>query len=217
MGQGLTPTPSPQAPEPPTSREGMLGKLLPELTVVVTVAVLLFVPDWVPWIDPSALQIMIMADVAMVMISATLVDVASRLRRAPPWWLGAMMLIAWQEGLWIFLPFFWSLLERIFELWTLPTASSLEKLRRRTLTFDRLYTGLVVGGIGVAALVGNDLLNDGNVAISSYHWAAPSLALLFYVVATFNAWRVHQPAFALRPRSLWPWIDRGQATDISPL
>ena len=112
------------------------------------------------------------------------------------------------------LGFVWSLLERIFELWTLPAASILEKLRRRTLSFDRLYTGLVVGGIGVAALVGNDLLYDGNIAMRSYR-GAPSLALLFYGVATFNAWRVHRPAFALRPRSSRPWIDGGQATDLS--
>lgn len=210
----------------------MLSKLLPELTLVATLAALLLIPTWVTWLDADALEFAIAADVAMTLMSATLVDVASRLRRVPPWWLGllmaggillmspgagALILMAWQEGLWIVLPFAWSLVERMRELWTLPAASTLEKLRRRTLTFDRLYTGLVLGGISVAGLVINDLLHDGNVAMSSHQWALPLLALIFYGVAAFNAWRVHQVAFAARPRSLWTWIDGGQATDLSPL
>lgn len=210
----------------------MLSKLLPELTLVVTLASLLLIPSWVPWLDASALEFAIAADVAMTLMSASLVDVASRLRRAPPWWLGmliaggillmypgagALILVAWQQGLWIALPFIWSLAERLRELWTLPATTTLEKLRRRTLTFDRLYTALALGGISVAGLVANDLVYDGNVAMSSHTWALPLLALIFYAVATFNIWRVHQAAFAARPHSLWPWIDGGQATDLSPL
>ena len=210
----------------------MLSKLLPELTLVVTLAALLLIPSWVPWLDANALEFAIAADVAMTLMSATLVDVASRLHRVPPWWLGmliaggillmypgagALILMAWQEGLWIVLPFAWSLVERLRELWTLPAATTLEKIRRRTLTFDRLYTALALGGISVAGLVVNDILHDGNVAMSSHEWVLPLLALIFYGVAAFNAWRVHQAAFAARPRSLWPWVDGGQATDLSPL
>ena len=210
----------------------MLGKLLPELTLVVTLAALLLIPSWVPWLDANALEFAIAADVAMTLMGATLVDVASRLRRVPPWWLGlliaggillmypgagALILMAWQEGLWIVLPFAWSLVERLRELWTLPAATTLEKIRRRTLTFDRLYTALALGGISVAGLVVNDILHDGNVAMSSHEWVLPLLALIFYGVAAFNAWRVHQAAFAARPRSLWPWVDGGLATDLSPL
>lgn len=235
-GPALTPPPAlaslPPEPEPPAGSEAMFAKLLPELTVFIMVAALLLIPDRVPWLDVSALEIAIMADVVMVMASASLVDVASRLRRAPPWWLGVllagailllvpgageMILMTWQEGMWIFLPFVWSLVERVRELWTLPSASRLEKIRRRTLTFDRVYTGLALGAMSVAGLVINDLVHDGNVAMSSYSWLMPLLVLLFYGAAAINAWRVHQPAFAKRPGSLWPWVDGGQATDLSPL
>lgn len=222
---------SPQQPEPNSSK-AMLGKLLPEMTLVVTLAALLLIPASVAWLDANALEFAISADVAMSLMSATLVDVASRVRRVPPWWLGiliaggilmlypgagAMILVAWQEGLWIFLPFAWSLVERLRELWTLPAATTLEKIRRRTLTFDRVYTALALGGISVAGLVVNHILHDGNVAMSSHAWFLPLLALVYYGVAAFNAWRVHQTAFAARPRSLWPWVDGGQAADLSPL
>lgn len=210
----------------------MLGKLLPELTLVVTLGALLLIPTRVPWLNANALEFAIAADVAMTLMSATLVDVASRLRRVPPWWLailvaggilvlypgaGSMIFAAWQQGLWIFLPFAWSLVERLRELWTLPAATALEKIRRRTLTFDRVYTALALGGISVAGLVINDVLHDGNVAMGSHAWFLPVLGLTYFGVAAFNAWRVHQAAFALRPRSLWPWVDDGQATDLSPL
>jgi hypothetical protein len=44
-----------------------------------------------------------------------------------------------------------------------------------------------------------------------------TVALVFYGIAAFNAWRVHQPAFAKRPTSLVPWLDRGDGTNLSPL
>ena len=56
----------------------MLGKPLPEVTVVVTVCALLFIPNWAPWLDASVLGIAIMTDVATILMSATWVDVATK-------------------------------------------------------------------------------------------------------------------------------------------
>lgn len=210
----------------------MLSKLLPELAVVATVAMFLFAPNYAYRLDPEALGFAALSEGATLMLSATLIDVASRLRYAPPWWLGiligagillmypnalAMIQTAWVMGMWIFLPFAWSLIERIRALWTLPTASTIEKIRRRTLTFDRLYTALILGGICVAGMIINALQNDGSMEIGLGERALPWLMIVFYTVAVLNVWRVHRSAFAKRPRSLWPWIDQGEATYLDPL
>lgn len=210
----------------------MLSKLLPELSVVATVAMLLFAPGYARWLDPQALGFAAMVDGATLMFSATLIDVASRLRRAPPWWLGLLIIaailvaypdviglisMAWSMGMWVFLSFAWSILERLRELWTLPAASTLEKIRRRTLTFDRLYTALILGGVCVAGMLINALLNDGSMEAGLTERALPWVMFTFYAIATLNVWRVHRPAFAQRPRSLWPKIDQGEATYLDPL
>ena len=210
----------------------MLSKLLPELAIVATVAMFLFAPDYAHWLDPQALGFAAIAEGATLMLSATLIDVASRLRHAPPWWLGiligggvlvmypdaiAMIQMAWAMGMWVFLPFVWSLFERLRELWTLPSASALEKIRRRTLTFDRMYTALMLAGIAIAMIVINAIFNDSNAAMDLIPRGVPWVMLAFYAIAAGNIWRVHQQRFAKRPRSLWPKIDQGQATYLDPL
>jgi hypothetical protein len=209
-----------------------LGKLLPELSVVATLAWFLFGPEHLLKPSSDGLMFAAMADGATLMLSATLVDVASRLKRMLPWWLllliavgillmypdtFAMLTMGWAMGFWIFLPFAWSLIERLRELWTLPSASPIEKIRRRTLTFDRLYTGLIIGGVCVAGMIINALLNEGSMELGLTERVLPWLMLAFYSVAAFNAWRVHRPGFSKRPRSLWPWIDQDQATYLDPI
>jgi hypothetical protein len=215
--------------QPAADPGGLLSKLMPELSVVATVLVALLVPGW---LHPDALLTTASVDGATLMMSATVVDVASRLRRAPPWWLGAilvggllllypgtigMLIAAWALGLWTFLPFAWSILERMRELWTLPLATPLEKTRRRTLTFDRLYTALVIGVVTVVAFVANSLTEYVDTGGDLAQNVLPWLMLAFYGVSAWNAWRVHQPGFEVRPRSLWPWIDGGQASYLDPI
>jgi hypothetical protein len=219
-------------PEPVDDPGAMLGKFLPELSVLLLCAWIVFAPPGYRRPDPGALMFAVMADGATLMLSATLVDVASRMRTAPPWWLGILisagilivypdtiMLLreAWSLGLGIFAPFAWSIIERLRELWTLPAASTLEKIRRRTLTFDRLYSALIVGGVSTIAALVLAICNDGSFPVHLFEQGAPWVVLVFYAIAAFNAWRVHTPAFARRPRSLWPWIDQGQNTYLNPL
>ncbi len=219
-------------PEPVVDPGAMLGKLLPELSVLLLVAWMVFAPERYGRPNPESFMFAVMADGATLMFSATLVDVASRLRAQPPWWMGLLIGIgililypesitllreAWALGLWIFAPFAWSILERLRELWTLPGAATIEKIRRRTLTFDRLYSALIVGG---AATIGALLLaihNDGSFPSHLFQTAAPWVVMVFYAVAALNVWRVHTRAFAARPRSLWPWIDQGQISYLDPL
>lgn len=219
-------------PDPPSDNGAMLSKLLPELSVLLLAACIVFIPEarWRP--QPETFMLAVFADGATLMFSATLVDVASRLRRPPRWWLGvlicagilimypdaiALLREAWTLGLWAFAPFAWSILERMRELWTLPSASTIEKIRRRTLTFDRLYTAIVVGGMATIGALLLAIENDGSFPSHLFQTAAPWVVMVFYAIAAFNVWRVHTQAFAIRPRSLWPWIDQGQNNYLNPL
>lgn len=219
-------------PDPLAEPGAMLGKLMPEISVLLLCAWILFAPDGYQRPDPGALMVAVMADGGTLMLSATLVDVASRLRRPPPWWLGILICAGilimypdvitlvkeiWTLGLWVFAPFAWSILERMRELWTLPSATAIEKIRRRTLTFDRLYTALVIGGVGVAAMILVAIFRDGGFSFDLVPNLTPWALLAFYGIAAFNAWRVHTLAFAKRPVSLWPKIDQGQSNYLDPL
>ncbi len=218
--------------DPAASRGALIGKLLPELSVVLLCAWFLFAPDRYRRPHPDALMLAAMADGATLMLSVSLVDVASRLRRPPRWWLGILICAgilimyadvivllkeAWTLGLWVFAPFAWSILERMRELWTLPNATTIEKIRRRTLTFDRLYSALVIAGVGVAAMILVAIFRDEGFTFDLLPNLAPWVLLAFYAIAAFNVWRVHTLGFANLPRSLWPHIDQGQNNYLNPL
>jgi len=199
------------------------------LAVVGLVCWLLIDESAAVWVDPQGLQFAAIADGATLMMSGTLVDIASRLKRAPPWWLApiavaavlllypesfSMLQQAWSLGLWVFLPFAWSLLERVREIWTLPSASKLERIRRRALTFDRLYTALALAGLGIVVLL--VLLFAVGIALedifSPFNLLWPMLA--FYGINAINVIRVHRPSFTKSPRSLWPKFDGGEAARL---
>ncbi len=175
----------------------------------------------------------VMVEGATLMFLCTVVDIATRLRRAPPWWAGlalagallvlypevpGLVLATLQEGLWIALPFAWSVLERLRELWTLPRQSRLEKLRRRALTFGRLHSGLLVAGGLLLADLAWTLLGDGAHEFAQLTNAlAPWAVSLFFALCAWDAVRVHRPAFAERPIGLWPSLDGGQTAYLDPL
>ncbi len=190
------------------------------------------VPDWLGVSPMEVLHWVVLTEAATLMFLCTVVDVATRLRRAPPWWAGVllcavlllvypevprMVLAALHEGMWIALPFAWSILERLREIWTVPAQSKLEKLRRRALTFGRLYSGLVVAGLfalvtlGGIVHTGMDFLQDAMFVV------APWFIVLFFGLSVFDTVRVHRPTFTARPRSLWHRIDAGQTAYLDPL
>jgi hypothetical protein len=182
--------------------------------------------------DPQVIYLTLMAEGASLMFFCTMVDIASRVQKRPPWWLvilivGGVLLMypevihvlrmAFDAGMWVFLPLAWSLLERVRELWSLPGASKNEKIRRRTLTFDRLWVGILIMGATVFCALGLVLFTEQGIEALGEPMLPVIVALVFYGVAAFNAWRVHQAAFAERPTSLVPWLDRGDSTYLSPL
>ena len=216
----------------PARDYSMLGKLLPELSMCLVFLWLALDPGGLLAPDPLAMQMVLMAEGASLMFFATLVDIASRVRRRPPWW--AMVLVgggllvmyhpvisvlamAFVAGMSVFVPLAWSLFERSREMWTLPGTSNEEKIRRRTLTFDRLWVGFVIGCAVAVYAIGQALLRDQGIEALREPVLQALVAVLFYGIAAFNAWRVHQPAFAKRPTSLVPWLDRGDGTYLSPL
>ena len=128
----------------------------------------------------------------------TLVDIASRVQRRPPWWLvilivaGVLLMypdvinvlrMAFDAGMWVFLPLAWSLFERIRELWTLPGASKEEKIRRRTLTFDRLWVGILIIGAAVLWTIGAVLLSEEGIGALAQPIVPVTVALAFYGIA----------------------------------
>ncbi len=230
-----TPEPSNEAARPSPSSNagaGLASKLFPELT---TAAVLLglwlnLLPPWLNIPLQDTVDWLVGIEAATLFFMVALVDIATRLKRPPPWWLGlgliiglvivfpemiALIVAGWQMGLWVFLPLLWSVLERLRELWTLPTASAIEKMRRRALSWGRLGTGVVLFGVCVAVLLGRSILDpDHDPGGAIVHVALPLLCL-FYLIAAFDAWRVHRPGFAARPKSLWPFFDDGSTAKLS--
>ena len=208
-------------------------QLLPELLLMLTAGALVYAGANA---DPSrldALFIVATLEGAMLMASATLIDIASRIKRPPVGWVAVVLVLGlllmnpyiftllyatWIEGgLWIFVFFAWSIIERFSAMWTLPKAKPIEKIRRRTLIFDRLYVGLVLALALVAVWLLNAWQNDGSAQIDFAERALPWLVLIYFLIASINVWRVQQPHFAARPRSLLPSIDQSQGSDLSDL
>jgi hypothetical protein len=122
-----------------------------------------------------------------------------------------------RQGWPIFLPFAWSLVERGRELWTMPRASRLEKLRRRALVSGRLSLVLVVGGTAVAAGCASYLLDESAGGFAALQRGAGWWLAAAFALATFDVVRVHRPAFARGPSALFGKLDPLGVRDLSPL
>ncbi len=211
---------------------GMWSKLVPELLMLLWVLWFLLGPFGLFDIGFEQLFVAMLADGAMLMASCTLIDLASRLAKSPPWWIAPLLVVglfmffpeawdflqvAWDLGWWVLIPFAWSIIERIREIWTLPKASRIEKIRRRTLTFDRLYVALVVGGLLMLVTLIGIVAFD--MALEQFFGmeGLPIAMVAFYLVNCINVVRVHGARFGRKPRSLVPFIDQGQAESLDPL
>lgn len=232
MTRGQSDHTGPAADSPGAGDPGRSSKLLPELA---TLAMLLglwlgLTPEWLAIPVEEAVVWLVAIEAATLVFMVMLVDIATRLSAPPPWWLGLvlaggllivspdvldMLVAGWQLGLWVFLPLAWSLLERLRELWTMPKASRLEKMRRRALSWGRLGTGMILLGLYVASLLGSAILLDQQFEPEAvFNLLALPMLSLFYLIAACDVWRVHRPGFTVRPCSLWPFLDVGDTANI---
>lgn len=166
-----------------------------------------------------------------------LVEVASRRQQPPTRWVGLLTIAAllvfcpsmlmllkwsWYAGIWVFLPFLWSLGERFRQLWTLPRASRLEKLRTRALAFDRFQTGLPsYFAMFILLIVLLFVFGDADVDFP-YRLAGkvmPTFLAMFFAIMCYDQIRVHGAEFARDPRRLWakPGHPDPTLTKIDPL
>lgn len=213
-------------------RTDVLSKLLPELAMVLAALAVALMPERVPTSVRESMEFVVLVEVLFCMAQATLTDIATRIKKPPPLWLGLLILGGlalfnpdvvsvvvgmFRQGWAIFLPFGWSLVERGRELWTMPRASQLEKLRRRALVSGRISLVLVFGGAAVATLCVSYLLDNGRggaplLERTAFWWLAAAFSLTAYDVV-----RVHRPAFERHPRALFGRFDPLGVTDLAPV
>jgi hypothetical protein len=164
-----------------------------------------------------------------------LVEVASRRRTPPTLWVGlltvATLLVffptvlmlakwSWHGGVWMFLAFLWSMVERFRQLWTLPRASRLEKLRTRALAFDRFQTGLSGYFVMFFILLGSLMLSDDpDFPYHAAEMVIPIFLALFFAITCIDEIRVHGEGFVRSPRRLWakPGRPDPTLTEMKPI
>jgi hypothetical protein len=205
---------------------------LPELTLALAALVLAVAPDTYGARVREGLTFVALVELFFCMGQATLTDVATRIRKAPPWWLGILILggiallnpeivtmtrAVFREGWPIFLPYAWSLVERGRELWTMPQAPPLEKLRRRALVSGRMAILLVVAGTAVVVMCVSYLVDADRGGAALLDRTAGWWLLVAFALATWDVWRVHRRAFARRPRALFGRFDPLGVKDLSPI
>lgn len=146
-----------------------------------------------------------------LMFQCTLIDIATRVKKRPPLWavlvIGVVLLpfsigttdvlrLAYDRGAAVLIPLLVSLVDRFMVMWHMPAYSRIEKIGARALIGNRLLTGMILAG-----LFGLVVLADW------WPWESVSPMLvagaIYFAIAAYDEWRVRQPRFAERPRTLF--------------
>jgi len=159
----------------------------------------------------------LMVEGGFLMMQGTLVDIATRLRSRPPVWLvvliaggvllfsehaHAVMRMAWDGGMVLFVPLLFSLADRAAVLWILPRRTQVEKIAARALISNRIVTGLAL----VALFVASTILATAWSRVFDFlagAWVFLSLGCIYFGIAAFDSSRVRGRAFAARPSVLF--------------
>lgn len=165
------------------------------------------------------LAFLLIVEGGFLMAQGTLVDIATRLKKRPPIWLGALILVAvvllshytwdvlrmaWERGSLVFVPLLISIAERGTLLWRMPNRPKIEKLAARALIANRITTGLVLLGVVTAAMVAGTFF--GLFPFENFETMIMLLAgAAYFGIAAFDDWRVRGARFAERPRVLFRW------------
>ena len=210
----------------------LLPKLLPELWMVGAALAVALWPERVGYPLREGLFFVAMVEVGFCLVQGTFTDLATCLRKRLSWWVvvlivGGLALLypeavglvraAFAHGWAIFVPFLWSLCERLRELWTMPGASRLEKLRRRALVSGRMLLVIVFAGAAIAAAGLTYALDAAGGGFAMLQRTAGWWLAAAFAAAAFDVVRVHRPAFERRPRALLRRFDPLGVEDLSPL
>ncbi len=236
-----TAAPPPTAPDLPPLAQRLTG-LVPD--ALLTVLFLLLAID--PWIGEPfaefwlqrgyrpldlshpALMAILMVEVGFLLPQVTLTDLATRLKKRPPWWLipplaigllilapGGMdflrVLLANQSVLAV--PALWSVFHRARQLWDMPGKPALERMRVRALTNGRAN----VGGLLVLIYLLTTIAETSSlIRFDNWFWKDTmllALATIYFGACTFDTWRVTGARFAAKPTPLL-WFDYIGVKDV---
>lgn len=169
---------------------------------------------------PMVLVILVI-EVGFLLPQLTLTDVATRIRKRPPWWLIpplAIGLIVLAPGGMDFVgvllnnqplllvPALWSVFHRARQLWDLPGTPALTRMRVRALVNGRAN----VGGLMIIVMLALSIANTSGLefarALTETTVHTALLATIYFAATAFDSWRVGGAGFA---RSLKPllWLD----------
>ncbi len=181
-------------------------------------------------LDHPAVIAILVLEVGFLIPQVVLTDLATRLRKRPPWWLIPPLAIAAllfapggfdllrtllaNQAL-LLVPALWSVFHRARLLWEMPGKPRLERMRVRALSAGRANVGAlaVLGWLGfsLARSAGWAPLQGGGGPDE----AICIVAALYFLACAFDAWRVGGPAFARRPRPLLR-VDFIGVRDVDP-
>ncbi len=230
--------PIPLVPMPQRVLSAMPDQLLAALFGLITID---------PWIDyrfsdtwtgmgwqpldvhHPAITAILFIEAMFLLPQLTLTDIATRIRKRPPWWLippitigvlliapggmDAVQLLLANQSL-LLLPALWSVFHRGRMLWEMPGKPAIERMRARALSVGRANVGAVV----VACVLGLPFLN------LLYHFSLDwvpsndtlqmSLASVYFLACGFDAWRVGGLGFIQRQRPFL-WFDWLGVRDVN--
>jgi hypothetical protein len=159
----------------------------------------------------------LMVEAGFLMMQGTLVDIATRLRKRPPVWAvvliaGGVLLfsdyahavirMAWDRGMVVFIPLLFSLADRAAVLWVLPRKTQVEKIAARALISNRIVTALALVALFAVSAVLAMALPRVFDSLSGA-WFFLSLGCVYFGIAAFDNSRVRGRAFAERPSVLF--------------
>lgn len=153
----------------------------------------------------------LMFEGGFLMFQGTLTDIATRLKKRPPIWavllIGVVLLpfsvgtmdvlrVAYQSGAVVLIPLLVSLVDRFMVMWHMPDRTRVEKMAARALIGNRILTGLILGGLLTVVVLADWWPSE---TVSPFLVAGA----VYFAIAAYDEWRVRQPRFAEKPRTLF--------------
>lgn len=193
------------------------------------------IAPWWPVVDDRVLWLTIALEGLFLLPQISLVDIATRIRKRPPWWAippilvvvllfvpggsSLLPLLLDPSGA-MFIPVAFSIWQRGQMLWTLPGRPRLERERARAIMGGRLNIAIAVGAPLLVFELGRAIYNTatggmGGTSLLEDGITVWFVASVYFLVAAFDHWRVGGTAFARKPRPIL-WFDYVGVRDLTP-